>query len=402
MKVSDILLLSTRMFTTRPMRTFLTILGVSVGIGTVLFLVSLGYGLQNVVLNKITTADALLSLDVSPGTSGAIVMDNSTLEKISGLPDVAETSPVVSLTSQFSIGDLTGDGLTYGVDPSFFRLSGTNPQYGSTLGDNDEYSAVISSAAAKLFNFDPDKIIGQKVSLTLLLPQNNQNNQAGEQEYKSVKRNQQYTIKGVVQDDNTSYIYIPRKTIADLNYDNYSDLKVKVKSDTVMENVRNEITGMGLLVSSLSDTIDQAKKIFSIIQIILALFGMVALIVSAIGMFNTMTITLMERINEIGIMRSIGASASDIRRMFLVESVLMGFLGGVGGITIGYLAGEIANFGINVLAKNFGGQTLNLFYRPPWFLGFIIIFSTVIGFVTGVYPSVKASRLNPLDALRYK
>ena len=159
---------------------------------------------------------------------------------------------------------------------------------------------------------------------------------------------------------------------------------------------------MGYLVSSLSDTIDQAKKIFRIIQIILALFGLVALVVSAIGMFNTMTVTLLERINEIGILRSIGASANDIRLLFLVESVLMGFLGGIGGIVVGYLGGEIANFGLNILAKSFGGEPLNLFYRPFWFIGFIIIFSTIIGFLTGIYPSRRASKLNPLEALRYK
>ena len=101
-------------------------------------------------------------------------------------------------------------------------------------------------------------------------------------------------------------------------------------------------------------------------------------------------------------MRAVGVSKKDVRTMFLLESVIMGFLGGVGGVLIGYLSGQLANIGVNLLARTFGGQALDLFYNPPWFIMLIIIFSTVIGFLTGVYPSIRASRLNPLTALRYK
>jgi putative ABC transport system permease protein len=187
-----------------------------------------------------------------------------------------------------------------------------------------------------------------------------------------------------------------------LGINEYNQLKVKVDSADNMEAIRNSIIDEGFLVSSLSDTIDQANKIFNVIKIILALFGLVALIVSAIGMFNTMTIALLERINEVGIMRALGISKKDIRKIFLFESVIMGFLGGIGGIFIGYVGGEIANFGVNIMANSFGGNSLDIFYNPPWFIAFILVFSIVIGFITGVYPSITASRLNPLTALRYK
>jgi putative ABC transport system permease protein len=115
-----------------------------------------------------------------------------------------------------------------------------------------------------------------------------------------------------------------------------------------------------------------------------------------------MTIALLERTNEIGIMRAIGVTRRDMLMLFLMESSLMGLLGGVGGVAVGYLGGEIANTGLNILAKTMGGQTLNLFYRPLWFILVIIVFSTIIGFLTGVYPSIRAARMNPLEALRYK
>lgn len=398
MMFSDLLLLSTRAFTTRPTRTFLTILGVGVGIGAVLFLVSLGYGLQNTILNKITSADALLSIDVTPG-SDIIALNQENVEKLSGIQNVAEVSPVVSLNTQISMEDLTGDGTVYAVDSSYFRLSGVLPQLGDFFDKGDDDSIVISSAGAQLFNLEPRDVINKQISLTLFMTEKNSE---GFDEIKALKRDKKYTVKGVVEDENSSYVFIPAQTISDLKINTFSSVKVKVKDERFMDPIRNQIIEMGFLASALSDTIDQAKKIFKIIQIILALFGLVALTVSAIGMFNTMTVTLLERINEIGIMRSIGASSGDIKKIFLVESVLMGLLGGVCGILLGYIGGEITNFGINMLAKNFGGQALNLFYRPSWFIAFILIFSTVIGFLTGLFPSLRASRLNPLDALRYK
>lgn len=399
MRVIDTLSLSTRMFKTRPMRTFLTILGVSVGIGTVLFLVSLGYGLQNVILSRITTADSLLSLDVSPGTSGLISLDQESVNKISQIKEVVEISPVANLSAQLSLNNFTGDSLVYAVNPSFFRLSGIASQYGEVFDKENGYEAVISSAGAQLFNLTPDEIIGKKIALSLFLIKISEE---GFEEVEVVEREEKYAIKGVVEDENTSYVYIPGQTISDLAIGKYDLLKVKVSRNEYMGNVRNEIINSGFLVSSLSDTIEQANKIFKIIQIILSLFGLVALVVSAIGMFNTMTIALLERINEIGIMRSIGLTKKDIKRLFLFESIIMGFLGGIGGIIVGYLGGEIANLGINALAKNFGGQAFDLFYRPLWFMVVIVVFSTVIGFLTGVYPSKRAARLNPLEALRYK
>src|SRR5207248_8742683 len=109
--------------------------------------------------------------------------------------------------------------------------------------------------------------------------------------------------------------------------------------------------------------------------------------VSAIGMFNTITIALLERINEIGIMRAIGVRKRDIQILFLVESMLMGSLGGVGGVLLGIGGGKLANVGINLLASHFGGASVNLFYFPLWFIVFIIAFSTLIGILTGIYPS---------------
>lgn len=399
MRLKDSLVLSTRMFKTRPLRTFLTVLGVGVGIGAVLFLVSLGYGLQNLILSQITTTDSLLSLDVQTGSSDFVSLRQEHVNDIRNIENVEEVSPVTNLSSQIGMGDITSNSMVKAVDDNFFRLNGTLTQFGNPLSSNDKYEAVISSAGAKLFNKEPSDIIGEEISLSLFLVHTDEE---GFEEIEVVNREDKYKIVGVVEDDNDNYVFVPGKTIADLNINNFNLLKVKVNNEANMEAVREDIIAKGFLVSSLSDTIEQAKKIFQVVQIVLALFGLIALSVSAIGMFNTMTVSLLERINEIGIMRAIGVTTSDIRKMFLLESILMGFLGGVGGVAIGYLASFLSNFGLNFVAQRFGGQSLDLFYQPPWFVLFIIVFSTIVGFITGIYPSIKASRINPLSALSYK
>jgi len=387
------------MFKNRPMRTFLTILGVSVGIGTVLFLVSLGYGLQQVILNKITTADSLLSLDVSPGVSNLVELSQSNVDKIGQIDGVAETSRLANISAQITLGDKTADGAILAADQSFFRLNGVNIDYGKAISSDDTLETVVSSAALKLFNLTQEEAIGKTIQVTLYITSINAD---GFEEVKTVKRTDNYTIVGVIADENSVFSYIPLKSISDVSIGKYDELKVKVAKNDAMDPIRTQIMEQGFLVSSLSDTIDQANKIFQIIQIILFSFGFVALLVSAIGMFNTMTISLLEKTNEIGIMRSLGITGKDIMKIFFMESSIMGFLGGLGGVIVGFLAGVLVNFGFNLLASNLGGKSLQLFYTPNIFIFFIIFFSTIVGFLTGVFPSYRASKLNPLDALRYK
>jgi putative ABC transport system permease protein len=399
MRLIDHLSLATRMFKTRPLRTFLTVLGVSVGIGAVLFLVSLGYGIQQLILNRITTADSLLSLSVTSGSADFLNITEKDAMEIASFSEVAEVSRDANLSGQLNKDEYTGDCLLRFVEPSFFRLSGVNISRGKFFKDSADKEVILSSATLKLFNLNMDNAVGAELMVDAFVPEKTAD---GFEELKSRRLPNKYKVVGVIEDETSNYAFIPFNAAIELNVDKYDQLQVKVKESEKMNLTREKIVEKGFLVSSLSDTIDQAKKIFRVVQIILALFGLVALVVSAIGMFNTMTIALLERINEIGIMRAIGITRADIMKVFLMESLLMGFLGGIGGIGLGFLGGFMANFGVNMLAKAFGGQSLNLFYSPSWFLIFIIVFSSFIGFATGVYPSLKASRLNPLDALRYK
>ena len=398
MKVSDVLSLSTRMFRTNPMRTFLTILGLSVGIGAVLFLVSLGYGLQKLVLGNITSADSLLSLDVTPGAGNAITVSKGNIQNIAKIPHVDFVSPIVTYNSQVTINGVTGSTVANVVDSNFFKLSGQNVDYGQLPSANNTTGIIISSAGASLFGLSPKNIVGQSANISLLIPD------SGTETANTIVSNRPgpFKIIGVIKDDSSNYIYFPFASLSDLNIQTFDELKIKISDAKYASSISSAVISQGFMVSSLSNIVDQTNKIFQIIQTVLAIFGLIALVVSAIGMMNTMTITLLERINEIGIMRAIGISKKDIKLMFLAESMIMGFLGGLGGIILGYVGGLLVNSGVNLLAQTFGGKALNLFYYPAWFVYFIIIFSTVIGLLTGIFPSIKASKLNPLSALRYK
>jgi len=405
MQSLDIIRLSTRVFKTNKLRTGLTILGIGVGIGTILFLVSFGFGLQKVILDQITTSDALLSLDVYAEPSSIIELDAGNLEKIKSIPEIDEISPLVAIPAQIEIDDLRSGTMVNAVNTSYFKLSGVQTEKGVFFTQGERSKAVISSATLKSFNIDNfDNVLGKNISIKLYLSKEDEHKGdiSSVEESEEIILGYDFEIVGVIEDEYNSFLYIPLSNVDSMNLPNYSTVKIKVRSEEELENVRNEIIEMGFSVSALSDIIDEANKIFQVVQIVLSLFGAVALIVSAIGMFNTMTIALLERIQEIGIMKALGASRSDIWKLFLIESVIIGFLGGVSGIAVGLIGGQVLNFGINKLASSLGGQAVNLFYTPNEFIIIILVFSTVVGFMTGLYPARRASKLNALDALRYK
>ncbi len=403
MKFIDLFKLSIRMFKARTSRTLLTILGMGIGIGAILFLVSLGYGLQKTLLERITTSDSLLTLDVSEAKSGLVALNGDMISKIKAMPGVTEVSPSFQLTAQGHLNNLSADIMAMGTEPSYLELGGVKMTAGQTLDDKNPDNIVITSSVAQLFGVqDPKQMIGKELTFTFYIPAKGSADQNGlESNFNRIDSQTKYKVAGYIDgQDNT--VYIHSASLADLKIDDFSAVKVKCDSQTDMAAVRDKILSTGLLVSSLSDTVDQANQIFRVIQIILMLFGVIALVVSAIGMFNTMTIALLERTEEIGIMKSIGASDIGISLMFIMESAIMGFLGGLGGVLMGFIGGQIFNLAINFIASRFGGQAVSLFYSPLWFVLAIIGFAAFVGFLTGFVPARRASKIDPLDALRYK
>ena len=143
-----------------------------------------------------------------------------------------------------------------------------------------------------------------------------------------------------------------------------------------------------------------AKRAFLVIDILLSLIGSIALTVSSLGIVNTMVMSILERTREIGIMKAIGGGDGDIRRIFLIEASVIGLLGGMAGVVIGWVVGRAINFGANIYIKSQGGTPGDLFSMPLWLIAGAIGFSLLVSLIAGSYPARRAARLDPIQALQ--
>jgi ABC-type antimicrobial peptide transport system permease subunit len=398
MQPKDLIYVTLQNFKNRKSRVFFTVLGVAVAIAVVLSLVSFGYGLQKSLLEKITTADALLSLDIFPSDGELIKFGDEVVTKIRAIADVETVSPQANFMGQATFNDVRTESSINVVNPNFFSLDGKIPLEGKFFTEEDSKKIVVSSLIPELFNLTNEEVIGKSLQFTIYIKENPELDAV-----KEITFGEGFTIVAVVEGGGTTpEIYLDKKDIPGVTVNVYQFGKVKLTSQKAIDGVRNELVNMGFIVSSLSDIVTQANKIFGAIQLTLGIFGVFALVVAAIGLVNTMTISLLERTNEIGIMRAIGAAPRDIKKIFLGESIMIGFLGGVSGILLGIICSEILNWSFNLLASNLGGEPVRLFSYPIWFIAFIILLSTIVGLVGGMWPARRAASMNPLEALRYK
>lgn len=403
------------MFTARRGRTTLTILGMGIGFGAILFLVSLGYGLQGALLKTITSTGALTTLDVSADEQGGKFLTMAVADEMKGISGVESVETSYNFNARIKFGDVSSDARAIVASPEYFSLDSLKVAAGSPLSgpprfgeageagkpfdENSPKEILVSSAFGKILGKNSEELVGQKVSFSFFIPASAESAKEKAQSQTIPVDAGDYTISGVTEGEETIF-YVSQDNFSVPPDATLAKLKVKCKSAETLAAVKEAITQKGFPVSSLSETVAEVNRLFGVVNIILGLFGIITLAVSAIGMFNTMTVALLERTREIGIMRSIGASKSDILFMFIIESTLMGFCGGITGIVFGIVSGQAVNLIVNIAAKYMGGKSLVLFAYPLWFLGFVLAFSVIIGFATGLGPARRASRLDPLEALR--
>lgn len=402
MRVQDLAQLSTRAFKTNPMRTWLTILGMGVGTGAVVVLVGLGFGLQQIILEQIVFGETLLSLGVSATGAQNLRLTTDTVAQFEGMENVLDAAPLARYPALITYKGLTGNVFIQGAEPPYLRYAGVTATEGEVFTDadaGDSNSVMLSPAVLKLFGIDDAAgFVGEKVKFRILVPAED-----GTDEISEVFIDKEYTVRGITKEEGVlnALMMLPELR-SHIGVEEFERIQVRVSSNEFLQVVEQELIEDGYRVTALSKTVEQASKIFQGVQATLAVFGGIALVVSAIGMFNTMTVTLLERTKEIGIMRTIGASPSDIKWLFVSESIVVGFLGGVSGILMGVTLGVIINLLLNIAASQFGGQAVRLFLFPLDFLTFIALFSAGVGYLTGIFPAKRAAALNPLDAIRYE
>lgn len=401
MRINDLINFSFQNFKNRKSRVMLTVLGVAVAIGVIMFLISLGYGLQKTILERITTADSILTLDVYPPDADTIKLSNDTVSSLKEIEHIKSISPQAVVVGQINMNDISSETSVNVIDDNFLRLSGLTVTEGSAFND-ELFTVIVSPTVAELFGMSTTDLIGKSIKMTLYMKSESTDNKAAAN-VKAINIDKEFKIIGIVgQLEGSNQIFVRYPDIPEVSFSEYQFIKIQVDDQQYITYAREKVIEKGYLVSALSDVVEQANQIFWVIQMILGVFGIFSLFVAAIGLINTMTISLLERINEIGIMRAIGASSWDIKKIFLIESTMIGFLGGIIGILFGYLSGFIFSIGLNLLARSLGGSPIDIFYTPIWFIFFAIIFSSFVGFISGILPARKAGRLNALEALRYK
>ncbi len=258
--------------------------------------------------------------------------------------------------------------------------------------------AYISSGMLKLLGLTKDEAIKKMFAVAYVIGDGMIPKMTGRMQSKE----SEYQVKGVIDDDGGSYYYFNLADAKGLGINSYSQIKVLTENEAVLPEVRKQIETLGLRTSSTADTVAQIEKIFANLRMLLGFLGTIALAVASLGMFNTMTVSLLERTREVGVMKAMGMLSDEVRELFLAESMIMGLGGGVGGIVLGFVAGKILTIILSSVSVVKGQGTIDMSYIPWFFVVFILAVSFGVGIVTGWYPSKRARQVSALNALRYE
>ncbi|OZV13379.1 hypothetical protein CIW83_04035 [Tissierella sp. P1] len=361
----------------RKLRTFLTVLGVIIGASSIIVMLSLGFGMSKSFEEQIAQWGSLTTINVQkswveqPGQKQA-VLDDKAVASFKLIPNVAAVSPMLEAYGSIINGRYLSNAPIRGIDPDSMEAFGFEVAEGRLLSKNDELTVVFGGRMKDSF-YEPKsrvwrepKINLMKDRMTLTLDPNYGWSSPGEKKpsYKEYK----IKVAGVLTEGDwqTGYgIYMPITEVQKLLKEKekaenqkpqpgrkketgYNKVDVKVNDMKNVQEVQKQIKEMGYEAYSLNDELESMKKQAAVIQAVLGGIGAVSLLVAAIGITNTMVMSIYERTKEIGVMKVIGASLKDIKRLFLFESALIGLTGGVFGVGFSYL--------ISFLINKFSGQ----------------------------------------------
>jgi len=183
----------------------------------------------------------------------------------------------------------------------------------------------------------------------------------------------------------------------------YDVLYVRLKKLSDLGPVRKRLQALNFSVFALADQFDEIRRGFLMIDMALGAVGAIALIVASLGIINTMVMSILERTREIGVMKAVGASGRQIQSIFFFEAGVIGGLGGCLGVALGWLVSRLANWIANIwMARQGGaGAEIDFFYLPIWLIVGALLFSLLVSLLAGWYPAARASRINPVEALRH-
>lgn len=384
---------ATRNLSTKKLRSALTLTGIVIGIGTIFFLLSFGLGLREMVTSEIIGNASIKTIDIASPNSRVIKIDRNNLDRIKNLPHSTSVGATFSFPGIVQYESSEIDGVVYGLDQNYQNLMVLEPIEGRLLQNDDSMAAVVNLSALKAVGIEnQQEAVGKKFFLTVPLD-------GASQSSSEVK--QEFTIVGVIESDSGSEVFIPSFVFENAGVTTYTQAKVSADESEHVNGLRSQIESLGLLTSSPADTIDQVNEIFKFFNLILIGFGAIGMIVAILGMFNTLTISLLERTREVGLMVAMGARHRDIKRLFIIEALLLSAVGAVAGIFAATILSALVNGGMSLYAHQRGvAGGINLFSTPFWLVGALIVFMLLVGLAVAYFPARRAARINPIDALR--
>ena len=446
MKLLDLFLLALSNLRRRKIRTLLTVLGVVIGTASIVVMVSLGLGMSENLLRSFQSAGSLTMITITNyggmgnNAKNKVELTDESIKSFENIPHVTGTSPSLELYVTAKSGALQGDFSIRGVSQAYFQQmklkEGDFPKKGDA-----ELSLIYGNTVAGSFhkgnNWDQNYTIDpMKETLFYIFPEAQDTSKPGTAQSAGSpnKPQKKYILKtaGVMEggsedySEDSSYVYadldslktflkkIYKKSLVPnpktgkngkpLRYYSYDQAYVFVDDMNNVADVQKQITDMGYSCYSQVEWLKQAQEQIKTTQLVLGGIGAVSLLVAAIGIMNTMMMSIFERTKEIGVMKVLGCDMGDIRNMFLTESALIGILGGMVGIVLSYGVSFIINFlssgGGDMVDSYTGGGGGNISTIPLWLAAFAIVFAMLVGMLSGYFPSVRAMKLSPLAAIR--
>lgn len=383
----------------RKIRSILTVSGVIIGISAITFLLSIGYGFEKMTTQQIAAPNAMSIFEASLEESDIVSMTDENIAAFKNLNDVSQVEAGVILAGKAKVDEIKTDVVVDGYSNGYMDFASIRLLRGERFKDDDADKVIVSTALLNLLNIPLEKYNNKDISADIVLNQSLAPN-ATEGENKTIGG---LKIVGVVDDDDSPFMIVPLNLIRqDTGIINYNTARIKVADSNKLPDVRRQVEGMGFGTNFIGDTIKQINAFFMIFRYIIGGFGFIAMLVAILGMLNTLTVSLLERTREIGVLKSNGATRKDIWRLFISEALLISMIGGFCGIILGVVTGEIVNLIFNIYAKSHGAQPIDFFYTPLSYVLYSLIFVMLVGFLTGFYPAKRATKIKVLDALKYE
>jgi putative ABC transport system permease protein len=449
MKLRDLSDLALRNLREAVLRNSLTTLGVAVGVASLVAMLSLGVGLQQLATSRLAKSGLFDSIFVTPKTNlrgpgggppatrtpaaKARLLDADARAEISHMPNVIEVYPQIRFFTEVRFDGKPFATMVAGMPESSKASGAFDGMQGNFFSSPNADEAILQAEFAKELNPQTASLVGKDLVLRYAerqsLPSQAQTGDPAENfgGFSVVPKEKHLRIIGVVETEPASgfggfgsgRLLIPlplaetlraaqvndlRDILRGSSSDKptYSSLTVRVKSPSLVEATEAKLKDLGFSTFSLLDASKSLRIFFSVFDLLLGIFGSLALAVATLGIINTLVMAILERRREIGVLKALGAADRDVKQLFFVEAGVMGLFGGIFGTLLGWLIGRSLTLGTNLYLHRQNLPGVDISSVPWWLVLGGIGFAVLVSLAAGLYPASRAARLDPVQALRYE